>query len=386
MKTDIQNSSRLSSMLPRVLLVEDEMAIRELVVDVLGKQNKYQLLVAEDLAEAEAMIGAQKIDLLVADLHLPDGRGMSLLPRLRQNHPSAGAVIITGDNSQHHAVDALRAGVCDFLPKPFTTDMLVDRIDNALKNRQTQTRDQARLEKLRIAFKKLNATRHTISKKVDLLCNDLVGAYGELSRQLDQVRIGENFRKTVTEAADLEQMLCHAMDWILRNAGYCNVAVWLAADDGQFELGAYMKYTIAGEIELTEAMRHGLVPMVSRDAYVHIKPSESKLKLSPAEFVLMANQEIVGVNCTYLGETLATVILFRDGKAPFTNEHEQMLKQISPIFAVALANIVRAAQEGDEDYAADGDDSSLLDEEREEKKDKSKSDADWWKRGEAPPF
>lgn len=288
MSLDIENNSRLSSMLPRVLLVEDELTIRELVVDVLGKQNKYQLLVAQDLAEAENMMASQKIDLLVADLHLPDGRGMSLLPRLRQYHPAAGAVIITGDNSQHHAVDALRAGVCDFLAKPFTTDTLVERIDNALKNRQTQTRDQARLEKLRHAFKKLNATRHTISKKVDLLCNDLVGAYGEVSRQLDAVRIGENFRKTLVEAADLEQMLCHAMDWILRNAGYCNVAVWLASDDGAFELGAYMKYTIAGETDLTEAMRHGLVPMTSRDATVHIKPSDAKQKLTPAEFVLLS--------------------------------------------------------------------------------------------------
>jgi hypothetical protein len=54
-----------------------------------------------------------------------------------------------------------------------------------------------------------------VSKKVDLLCNDLVAAYGELSRKLDGVRTQESFRKLVDRRKDLAQLLCHAMDWIL---------------------------------------------------------------------------------------------------------------------------------------------------------------------------
>ena len=45
-------------------------------------------------------------------------------------------------------------------------------------------------------------------------------AYGELSRQLDGVRTQEGFRRYIAEAADLEQLLCHAMDWLLRQMGY----------------------------------------------------------------------------------------------------------------------------------------------------------------------
>ena len=68
-----------------------------------------------------------------------------------------------------------------------------------------------------------------MSKKVDLLCNDLSTAYGELSKQLDTVRTQEGFRKLLGEAKDLEQMLCHAMDWLLRQVGYCNIGIWLAS-------------------------------------------------------------------------------------------------------------------------------------------------------------
>jgi hypothetical protein len=45
------------------------------------------------------------------------------------------------------------------------------------------------------------------------------------------------------------------MDWLLRQMGYCNVAIWLTGDDGEYQLGAYMKYTIAGEPHFTEAMK-----------------------------------------------------------------------------------------------------------------------------------
>ena len=104
-----------------------------------------------------------------------------------------------------------------------------------------------------------------ISRKVDLLCNDLVSAYGELSKQLDDVRTQEGFRKCIAGATDLEQLLCHAMDWMLRQLGYCNVAVYLAGEDGAFQLGAYMKYTLAGDTMLTDALKRVLLPATVRE-------------------------------------------------------------------------------------------------------------------------
>ena len=93
-----------------------------------------------------------------------------------------------------------------------------------------------------------------VSQKVDLLCNDLVSAYSDLSKQLDSVRTQENFRKQIDVATDLEQLLCHTMDWLLRQVGNSNVALWLAGDDGAFQLGAYMKHTIAGDDTVSNAM------------------------------------------------------------------------------------------------------------------------------------
>jgi GAF domain-containing protein len=234
---------------------------------------------------------------------------------------------------------------------------------------------------------------------VDLLCNDLISAYGEVSRQVEEIRNQESFRKLLHGSKDLEQMLCHAMDWVLRNVGYCNLAVWLAADDAEYQLGAYMKYTIPGEPAFTDAMKQGLVPMIAREGLVQIEPSDLKRRVSAAELKVLNGNHVLGLNCTYLGETLAVLVLFRDQKCPFSADDVALLKAISPLFATALAAMVR--RQGDEASPNDDTDFGGLkyeddaggltpDEEQEkrrrERRKKEQHDADWWKRGDPPPF
>jgi hypothetical protein len=276
-----------------------------------------------------------------------------------------------------------------------------------LERQAAQAKQEKRVEKLRVAVRKLNEARRTIGKKVDLLCNDLVTAYGELSRQFDGVRNQESFRKVCDKAQDLEQLLCHAMDWLLRELGYANVAVWLADEEGDFQLGAYMKYTVAGEPPVTNAIKSAVLPLVTKDQQVHLGGSELAERFTaPADQKLFKAQDLMGVNCTYLGDSLAALVFFRDARSAFTDEDAELLKSIAPVFAIALATVVRGA---DEEAGEDGDDEAspfldkapdddtpagadegntdLPEKPKPRKADKPKVDpADWWKRGEAPPF
>ena len=386
---------------PRILVVDDEPNLVELVDEVVGGGMSCRVIRAKNIAEARKLLATEPIELLVTDVNLPDGDGTSLLATLRAKQPNASAIVITGAPSVDRAITAIRDGALDFLPKPFTAKHLQERVRKALLTQAIIAKKEKRLDRLRVAVKRLNEARRLVSKKVDLLCNDLISAYGELSKQLDGVRTQESFRKLLAEANDLEQLLCHAMDWMLRQLGYANVAVWLASEEGEFQLGAYMKYTTPGQPALTEAMKDGLVPMVNREGFLHLSADEAKKALTGAELKHMAGQTVLGCNCTYLGESLAAVILFRDAASPFTDEDAAALKAISPIFATALASIVRRTDE-DDDAAdeADGEsaggdenkntpfaDGDTLDNEPPTKPKKpKKDDADWWKRGEPPPF
>jgi CheY-like chemotaxis protein len=372
---------------PRVLVVDDEPGLVEVIDDVVGRGMGCRVVTAASIAQAEKILASQGIELLVADLNLPDGNGMSLLPILREYQPHASAVVITGSPSVDGAIGALRGGAVDFVPKPFTQSHLVERIQKALERQSLLARQEKRFDKLRDAVRRLNESRRLISKKVDLLCNDLVSAYGELSRQLDGVRTQEGFRKYIEKAHDLEQLLCHSMDWMLRQMGYANVAVWLSSEDGEFQLGAYMKYTVAGEQMLTDALKRVLLPRAVRDGFVRARGEDFQDTLTPQEIALLKGQDVLAVNCTYLGESLAALVFFRDAKSPFNADDESLLKQVSPIFAVSLASVVRGADaepEGETPFF-DGNNEPEKKDPKQQKK-KEKDAADWWKRGEDPPF
>jgi FixJ family two-component response regulator len=388
--TAIQTDAKKATK-PRVLVVDDEADIVGIIRDTVGKECK--LIVARTVAEAQQVLHTQGVELLVADVHLPDGDGTALLPLLRHEQPCANAIVITGSPSVEGAVAALRHGAVDFLTKPFTVAELSERVGRALKNQALVAKNQHRIDKLRDAVKKLNEARKVVTRKVDLLCNDLITAYGELSKQLDVVRTQEGFKNFLGEMKDLEQLLCHSMDYLMRQVGYCNIAIWLAGDKpGEFQLGAYMKYTIAGEQDMTEAMRVGLVPLTDREGFLRLSGDEAQERLSPAELDYLADQDIVATNCTYLGETLAVVVLFREATKGFVEADAATLKTVSPLFALTLAGVVREAQgegssadDAEEDHGTT--DVAEEDEQKEKRKRRRKADNDdWWKKGEAPPF
>jgi DNA-binding response OmpR family regulator len=373
---------------PRVLVVDDEFDVVDFVSDTLGRNVDCRLTSATTFAQAGQVIESQPVDLLIVDLNLPDGDGAELLAALRKRHPLASAIVVTGAPSVATAVSALRHGAVDFLAKPFTNDEFLRCVRTALHRNTVYAKSESRIDRLRVAVRRLNDARRLVTRKVDLLCNDLVAAYGDLSRQLDLVRTTESFRGVVVSSGDLEQMLCHAMDWMLREIGYANVAIWLAGPDPDFQLGAYMKYTISGEPALTEAMRNGLLQILRRDGMIHLGADEAAKILTPNESQHLRNQTILAIHCTYLGESLAGIVLFRDGAKPFTPDDAATLRAIAPVFAITLATMVRSeldedSESGDEENS----DGPLMDEPDDSSpRRRKKDDSDWWKRGEPPPF
>ncbi len=386
-----------------VLVVDDEADLVEFVSDITTRTLKCSVLTARNMTEARRILADHPVELLVTDVHLPDGDGMGLLADLRAGNPSAEAIAITGAPSLDGTIAAMREGFSDLIAKPFTSDQITDRLKLAMARFAQRRRREKRVAALRRTVRRLNEARRLVSKKVDLLCNDLIGAYTELSKQVDSVRLQHGYRQFIKGAADLEQLLCHTMDWMLRQVGYANVALFLAADDQEFNLGAYMKYTVAGESGLTDALERNLVRMAVRKGMVHLKADDAATLLTQPELKYLAGQDVLACNCTYLGDTLAVVVMFRDAKTPFSDADVDALKMISPLFAVSLTKAVKGGGLNGEDEIEDLQDDApdapsagstdVADESSEppqapkspNKKDK-RDPADWWKRGETPPF
>ena len=107
----------------RILIVDDEQAMREACREVLAPEG-FILSEASSGEGALDIIGRQSFDLMILDLKMPRMDGMDILQRVQKESPGTATVVITGYPSIDTAVEAMRLGAADFLPKPFTPDVL----------------------------------------------------------------------------------------------------------------------------------------------------------------------------------------------------------------------------------------------------------------------
>jgi two-component system response regulator PilR (NtrC family) len=101
----------------RLLVVDDEPDLRTLYELTLLREG-YDVESAESVAEAWAALQAQRFNLVITDMRLPDGSGLDLLLRLEEAGRGEKAMVITAYGSAENAVEALKAGAYDYLTKP----------------------------------------------------------------------------------------------------------------------------------------------------------------------------------------------------------------------------------------------------------------------------
>jgi DNA-binding NtrC family response regulator len=131
----------------RVLVVDDEASIRLALTELLEADGHH----AEAVAHAPAALAALEEgtwDLVLSDLRMPAMDGLELLTEVRSRHPAVAFVLFTAHGDERTAVQALRAGAYDYVPKPFENDevrALVGRVHEMLALRAENERLRAEL-------------------------------------------------------------------------------------------------------------------------------------------------------------------------------------------------------------------------------------------------
>ncbi|KFN43118.1 sigma-54-dependent transcriptional regulator [Arenimonas oryziterrae] len=142
------------------LVVDDERDIRELLVLTLGRMG-IRVDTAADLASAKAQLTAEKYDLCLTDMRLPDGTGLDLITHMSQRYPETPVAMITAYGNVEAAVNALKAGAFDFVTKPVDLAVLRRLVQNALdlgEQRRSQQPASNRLIGDSVAMQQLRAT------------------------------------------------------------------------------------------------------------------------------------------------------------------------------------------------------------------------------------
>lgn len=133
-------------MTPRILLVEDESAIRDMVVFALRRAGM-DPVTAEDVNRAQHLIADRLPDLILMDWMLPGMSGLEYARRLKRESftREVPIIMLTARGEEDDRVIGLDAGLDDYIVKPFSTRELVSRIKAVLRRLQPHTEDQ-RLE------------------------------------------------------------------------------------------------------------------------------------------------------------------------------------------------------------------------------------------------
>ncbi len=124
------------------MVVDDDQAFRELVVDILRSEG-YRLLQAEDAEAALRLAARERPDVVLSDQRMPGMDGIELTRRLRAASKPPSVVMMTAHGTIPQAVEAVRLGAADYLTKPLESPQALRQLVRGLLDRQNRTSPRA---------------------------------------------------------------------------------------------------------------------------------------------------------------------------------------------------------------------------------------------------
>jgi putative nucleotidyltransferase with HDIG domain len=161
-----------ASMPDRILVVDDEEPIREIVASMLGTAG-YSCKEAGSGMEALALLASgEDFELMLSDLMMADLDGIGLLERTKEKYPDMPVVMVTAVHDISVALAAIRNGAYDYLLKPFEREQLLNTVSRALENRRLKVENriyQTNLESLvKARTEQLQAAIQNLERSYDI--------------------------------------------------------------------------------------------------------------------------------------------------------------------------------------------------------------------------
>jgi two-component system response regulator PilR (NtrC family) len=156
---------------PRVLVVDDEKSMRELLAITLERQG-YEVSVAEDGEAAIETVRRDGFDVVITDLRMPSADGLQVLRATKEHTPETVVIVITAVGSTETAVEAMKLGAYDYITKPFKLDEIHLIIRRALERK--------RLRDENLYLRKQLETQHRF--------DNIVGKSARMAEVFDTIR------------------------------------------------------------------------------------------------------------------------------------------------------------------------------------------------------
>jgi signal transduction histidine kinase/GGDEF domain-containing protein len=181
----------------RILVVDDEEGIREVLYKALTRMTGFHIELAGDGEEALKKIKSENIDLVLTDLKMPKLDGLQLVTEIAKSKPEILTILMTGYGTIDSALEAMKRGASDYLAKPLNLDELVIRVQKVLEernrfvslkdyiaqleraNQELRRVDEMKSEFVSVASHELRTPLATIKNMVQLVLKGKAGEVNE---------------------------------------------------------------------------------------------------------------------------------------------------------------------------------------------------------------
>ena len=143
---------------PKILIVDDEEAIRNLLAEMLG--DEYACVTAGSAETALLEFQNANFDLVISDINLGGMSGVEMVPRILSISPDTVVMMISGAQSVDTAIEAMRVGAFDYIRKPFDFDHVVVAVKRALAHNELLTEKRRHENELEMLVEQRTAQLH----------------------------------------------------------------------------------------------------------------------------------------------------------------------------------------------------------------------------------
>ncbi|MCH7814047.1 MAG: response regulator [Planctomycetes bacterium] len=116
----------------KILLVDDSRTIRNIQKNTLASMDYTDILEAADGVEALAVLNEQRPDLMLVDWNMPNMDGITLIRKVRETDKTLPMIMVTTEAEKAKVIEALKAGVNNYVVKPFTAETLSEKINQTM--------------------------------------------------------------------------------------------------------------------------------------------------------------------------------------------------------------------------------------------------------------
>jgi len=322
----------------RILVVDDEPALREMLVDALGEEG-VEIAAAGDRAEALRVARRKKVDLLVTDLHLPDGTGLDVIDRLRRRLGDLPAVVITGQHNSTALAGAARRRLLEVMTKPLDLPRLQELIRGELARRAVGDDTRSATWRWRKLARSLNADRRRAHRHLEETCAELTGAYHDLTERIALQQAVIECQNQLLACRSDDDIFAAFFRLFVRRSGPLHGVAMVCNEDAELQIAGRFGVPVPDNMTFCQELVRPLVGRVLAEARPVMVDAGDEADL----FDESIRQFLPGLTAYALplvrsgGEIVGMVVLYRKGEQPMLGEDTALGEVLAPAAAAAIA-------------------------------------------------